>query len=366
MKSSTWVTAVASLACAGAVHAASFCVNNGTQLQAALNSAAASNENDEIRLVRGTYTAASTFTYASANVSVARVLGGYAPGCGSRTLDARDTVLDGQGLRQVLSMTFTVQGAAAFGPLYVVENLTVQNGLTTSPTRGAGIALASFATNPAQTELWLDNVIVRNNSGHLGGGADLFAARGLIRVVNSLFVGNAAPASAFGHLSARVDATEVDTGTGVIVANSTFVNGNCAGQTGRGCGIALVLPTAIRGDIVNSVFSGNAISDVTIERAQTAGGSAFVDYSRVGSVNGDLAPTVTNAIVGDPGFVDPALGNFRLRADSILVNQGLGVPPIDMFNNFDLDGNPRVVAGALDVGAYERQPQEILFANGFE
>jgi hypothetical protein len=65
---------------------------------------------------------------------------------------------------------------------------------------------------------------------------------------------------------------------------------------------------------------------------------------------------VTN--VGDAGFVNAAGGDYRLRADSPLVD--LGEP--DVAQGLDLDGNPRVADGngdgfaRRDIGAFELQP----------
>ena len=342
--------------------AAMYCVNNPTELQSALSAAAASSTDDEVRLVRGFYGPAQTLVYNSPNPGWIFVLGGYDVGCSGRSGDARTTVLDGGLARQVLQMTFNPPGATAQGPRIGVDNFTVQNGVGSGFVRGGGIALASYGT--AQAELWVDNLIVRNNSGYFGGGADLYAVRGLVRVANSLFVGNAAPTSAFGHLSTVVSNTDVGNGTGVIIANSTFVNGNCASQGGRGCGIGLALPTGIRADVINSVFWNNAISDLTIENGLTAGGSAFIDYSVVGGITGNLAPTISNPISADPGFVDAAGGDFHLRDSSALINRGLGAPPFYSFNGFDIDGNVRIRSATLDLGAYENQ--NVVFGNSFE
>lgn len=56
--------------------------------------------------------------------------------------------------------------------------------------RGGGMNISSNI-NSFDVEYWLDNLIVRNNSGYFAGGIDLSLNRGLVRVVNSLFANNA-------------------------------------------------------------------------------------------------------------------------------------------------------------------------------
>lgn len=67
------------------------------------------------------------------------------------------------------------------------------------------------------------------------------------------------------------------------------------------------------------------------------------------------APLPTNGIGNisvPPQFSDYAHGNLRLRSDSPCINAG---------NNAyapgptDLDGNPRIISGTVDIGAYEYQ-----------
>jgi hypothetical protein len=53
-----------------------------------------------------------------------------------------------------------------------------------------------------------------------------------------------------------------------------------------------------------------------------------------------------------PHFVNPALGDFRLQPNSPGINDGAN---IYVTTATDLDGNPRIVGGAVDVGAYEHQ-----------
>ncbi|MFY9908767.1 MAG: choice-of-anchor Q domain-containing protein [Candidatus Sulfotelmatobacter sp.] len=55
----------------------------------------------------------------------------------------------------------------------------------------------------------------------------------------------------------------------------------------------------------------------------------------------------------DPDFVDPAKDDFHLRADSPAIAAGTieGVP----IGELDLEGSPRVKAGKLDIGCYQRR-----------
>jgi hypothetical protein len=354
-----------------ATDAATYCVTNVSELQPALSAAASSTADDEIRIQQGIYAASQQLIYNSPNTGWVFLTGGWiqagGTNCAQQQKVASNTILTGSGVHQVLTMVFNPPGSVPFGPRYGVQNLSIRDGYGDSATfqRGGGLQMSSNVD--IQVEFWLDNLIVANNSGYFGGGADIYLRRGLVRVVNSLFTDNASPTSAFAQMSAISLAG--DGPNGVLIANSTFANGSCPGNGSRGCGIGVTVGGGIRMDIINSLFFNNAISDVNIEGGASGGfgnGTAYADFSRIGAVSGTIGLTATNALTGDPGFVDPANQNFQLRDDSPFINRGLGTIPVYGYFGYDLSGSLRTRFGTLDPGAYENQTWDFIFANGFQ
>ena len=67
-------------------------------------------------------------------------------------------------------------------------------------------------------------------------------------------------------------------------------------------------------------------------------------------ISGTGITTGTHSLVGNPLFVNAALGNLHLSAGSPAINHGINVGL-----NVDLDGNPRPSGASFDIGAYEFQ-----------
>ncbi len=63
-------------------------------------------------------------------------------------------------------------------------------------------------------------------------------------------------------------------------------------------------------------------------------------------------------ITNDPAFVNPAAGDYELASNSPCINSG---DNLYVSTTNDLDGNPRISGGRVDMGAYEYQnPSSIL------
>lgn len=186
------------------------------------------------------------------------------------------------------------------------------------------------------------------SDGAHGGDGGGIRARGRTTLNGSLLVGNRAGHGGDGwrdHGGLGGNGGSGGALYGQLVVNGCTVAANARGgrgdglflgRTGDGDGIA---SSAAR--VVNSVFWNS-------ERNEVGGGPRF-SHSCVRGIGGP------GVIDDDPRFVDPARGNYRLRAGSPLIDQG-DVEAAEEMGVLDLTGRARVNGGAIDIGAYERQP----------
>lgn len=350
------------LAC-GQVAAATFCATSSSELQAALNTAASNGEHDTIRIRRGTFLAPSGpvgFNYFSSENFSLTIEGGWfgvtAGSCSIRVDDAEGTILDGQGLRSVMRLLGNVNSGASF----TVRNLTIRNGHGTSGgTDFGGLQVGGL---PLLGDITIDRVIFRgNHSDSLGGGLRA-QSLGVVRVINSLFDANSCNAY---YCAADVFASAPSGSAGqprLLFLGNTVVRTACSGPN---CGLGQVniqagsdFPTQFL--VGNSVFALNAGVDLSF-----AANTGTLRNSRWDTRLGTPQSLLSNLDPGTPpGFFDAALGDFRLRPDSPLVDAGFLFPQLP---EFDLDGADRLAGPFVDIGAYELQPDpNAVFRSGFE
>lgn len=98
------------------------------------------------------------------------------------------------------------------------------------------------------------------------------------------------------------------------------------------------------------IFLSAATNCIVVDNYSSMGlGSNYRD-STLGYSCTTPDPGGTGNLLGDPRFVDAAAGNYRLSAGSPCINAGDNAAAP---GGTDLDGNPRIIFGTVDMGAYE-------------
>ncbi len=210
------------------------------------------------------------------------------------------------------------------------------------------------AYNDTGGNLTLVNVVFNHNTAQISGGG-AFDEHGTMSLLNTVFNGNAAVAGG-GGLYHRYD---------VVTLKNCVFNGNTSGTTGGGLWNEAGQPTMLNCTFSNNIAAseGGAIyiwgvgTTFTIHNSILWGNTAPLNpqiNNAVGNVSYSLVQGGWSGIGNlnsNPQFVDAAAGNFRLSSSSPAINAGdSSVPALPAI---DLDGNPRIIGAAVDMGAYE-------------
>jgi hypothetical protein len=137
--------------------------------------------------------------------------------------------------------------------------------------------------------------------------------------------------------------------------NNCTLSGNSALYSGGayGCTLNNCTLTGNRGTGANSSALNNCIAYFNGENYN----SCTLNYSCTTPQPTNGVGNITNA----PLFAGQASGNLRLQSNSPCINAGLNAfAPAGP----DLDGNPRIVGGRVDMGAYEYQSLDLISFGG--
>lgn len=143
---------------------------------------------------------------------------------------------------------------------------------------------------------------------------------------------------------------------GIAIVNNT-VTGNGVGYWGGGIAVD---SNEIENVVVsNNIVSGNLSFQIVVD-AGVPSAQVTIDRNLIDGFRGEEGETRgTNHLEGDPRFVNPGAANYRLQADSPAIDAGDNAAlPTGVAT--DLDGNPRVVGGTVDMGAYEFQGRKVF------
>lgn len=346
--------------------AATFCIDSPATLTAALASAEANGEDNEIRLRVGAYAAPDAGFHIDLldGLHSLAVTGGYTDAtCTSRVGAALATVLNGRGTARPL----TIDTSQSFGNADPAHSITV-TGLTFANGHDAlvgGLKISDSGPIYGGIIVVEGNAFVDNETtvGDFDGapallaatdGPDFAGSTGLF-VRNNLFAGNSGPTSpaVFAFSNNHID-----------VSNNTFV-ANVSTDTTLDERVTFASFTFSGIDFSNNVFAGNNPdgTPATFDLHAT-NVTDLVDNAIVAIAGTPRSESGT--IAADPGFVDAASGNYRLAADSPLIDAGTDTPAGGAAG-FDLDGAARILGAHIDIGAFELAPAtEAIFADGFD
>jgi parallel beta-helix repeat protein len=185
----------------------------------------------------------------------------------------------------------------------------------------------------------LNNCVLQENFGSSGGGAYGGVLINCIIVSNSTSLGGQGGGAKYGILKNCLltgNAAYLGAGIADVVANNCTIVGNVAIGSGYGAG-------SYYGQLNNSIIYYN----------EAGAYSATYNSLLTNCCASSLPLTFTaNSFTNEPRFVDAINGDFHLQSDSPCINAGNNSLTT---NTNDLDGNPQIVGGTVDVGAYEYQ-----------
>ena len=247
---------------------------------------------------------------------------------------AQYTTIDGQGTNQCVWMTNNTR----------LDGFTITHGWAPN---GGGIWCAS--SNAFVTNCIIVGNVATNQGGGVWGGT-----------LGRCTLSDNSAASGGGAANALVENT--------ILRNNTSTVGGGAFQ----CGLNNCLLTGNRATAGGGAYGG-LLSNCTLSQNQANSGggaeSAILNNSIIYLNSAPIGENTTNCTVNycdttplpgtgtgnidaDPLFVDTVGGNFRLQSTSPCINAGNNALVVDP-SDWELDGNPRISGGTVDMGAYE-------------
>jgi len=360
---------LAGLSAAAPAGAALFCVASADELTAALAAVQLdTTTSDEIRIHAGHYLVPAGGWHVDIEWRGITISGGYDDGCVTQSLDASLSVLDGH--LEARPLTIDTSFAFLASPperSISVRNLTFQNGLGD---RVGGLKV-SDACPIYPGSILIENNIFRNNSATVyqqdnSAGGLLAATDGpdgsgnvFLIVRGNLFFANEAPDAAAAMLFSN---NAIDVSNNTVTRNQSF-------DPGAPIRSAFASFTFSGINYSNNIFWGNnpdALADTYDLRADNPFGAnhaAELFANDLQAVLGTPRADLDNQAVA-PLFADTLQEDFRLAANSPLIDAGLDTPDAGLTAR-DLAGAARLQGAHVDIGAFEATP-EFIFRDSFE
>jgi hypothetical protein len=308
--------------------------NAFTSLTAAL---AVTLPGDTVEVAQGDYSPGTDPTDTFQIMDLVTIQGGYPTG-GASIADpsAYPTILDGMNVSYHV-LTYTGSNNTA-----VLNGFTITGGNAD----GAGDANSGFGGGMFVNggEPTITDCIFTDNSAVSGGAMYNLGASPLL--INCLFDNNEANGG-YGGAMDNYDSSPTITNC-TFSANGAALYGGAIENDADS--IPVLTNCILWGDVAGYGF--NEIAD-------------DLEYGYSGSVpvvsNCDIEGGTFGGLDADPLFENPSAFNFQIQPTSPCINAGdNGAPGLSSVST-DLAGNPRIVDGIVDIGAYESQSVDVYF-----
>ncbi len=204
-------------------------------------------------------------------------------------------------------------------------------------------------------------------------GASLMSTAPILAIGNCLFATNS---------STNTSVVDIASGTITTIYDSEFFRNSGAGVGGAvyagATELALYNCTIVSNTLTGAPgmgsagvnFTGNSncqvMNSILVGNSLTSPGGLSVEYQQFRGLTSAARGLVQNSIVqgltllpqsgsfdANPEFANPSIGNLTLSNNSPAINTGTLIGYPIALSSTDVAGNPRVVNGAIDIGAYE-------------
>ena len=262
------------------------------------------------------------------------------------------------GSSTVINCTF-IDNSAAYGGGIVCTNGSSLTALNCTFSRNSvswyGGAIESWNAD----SLTLTNCIFRGNSAGEGGGVYSFNTN--CTLINCIFTGNSAKGGdrKQGYGGGIYNEIMPFSEKAIVVTNCTFVGNSAVADTGGGIyHYSYYYDSLI---VTNSILWDNSDASGTSESAQIYADNKppVINYCSIQGLTGSFGGSGNHG--EDPLFLDPDKRDYHLLQGSPCID--VGDNSVVEANSTDLDGNPRIINGIVDMGAYEFNPNTAPVAN---
>jgi hypothetical protein len=240
----------------------------------------------------------------------------------------------------------------------------------------------------------LDNCTLTNNNANYGGGAYSTALTNCALIANTASSGGGAYNGALYKCLLRTNYASYGGGAYYGVLDACTLTTNSA-ASGGGAYSSTLNNCLLTGNFVSaySPYAGGGynctLNNCTVAANSASGTWPFAGGTYLGTANNSILyfnsasnganyyfpaqnalnfccstpdPGGTGNITNSPLFVNYAGGNLRLQSNSPCLNAGYNSL---VFSLMDLDDNPRVIRGTVDMGAYEFQGAGSIISSGW-